>query len=164
VDFGLSLRSSSTNRKRFVWGKPVPDQQHRRFELPAQLVEESDHMRRFKIDVGMETKEQTNMISLGRDAQCGNGRDLLVASGSLMEDRCLAPRSPGSSHQRCHQKTALVGKSNSRFQPVGFFLTPGHSFCTQDRMAFSSRSMALRSGFWGENPKALRMRQVWEMW
>jgi hypothetical protein len=70
----------------------------------------------------------------------------------LWKDRRLSTRRPGSTHERCEKKPALVKKDDVGVQSLRFFLMRGQSTLTQRRIAASSRSRACRSGFCGVHP------------
>ena len=85
-----------------VSAQAVPDDDDGCIELAAQLDEEGDHELGIDIALSMKSKLQCHPIAGRHYAQCGDQRGLLVRAGALNQQRCLTPRVPAPSHQRCH--------------------------------------------------------------
>jgi hypothetical protein len=136
----------------------IPDEHDRRAQLTLQMLEEIHGALRVDVGIGLQPKVQRNSIASGQDAQRGDGRDLLVAASALPQHRGVSAHAPGAAHQWSHEHPGFVEENDRRFQARGVFFTRGQSCSIQVRMRSSSRSMARRVGFCGENPKPCSIR------
>lgn len=94
--------------------KTVPDDQERLvFELADQLTEEGCHLRGANVGPRMESKIAPQLVAPGGNAQGRDNRNLLMRPPTLIEQRGLAPRGPGSTDPRGHQKPRLVNKDQA---------------------------------------------------
>ena len=136
----------------------IPDEDDGSAQLPLQMLEEIH--RTLGIDVGVrtETKVQSDPVTGGRNAQRGNGGDLLIVLAALSKDGGLSSQTPGATHQRCHEHPGFVEEDEGRSQARGVFFTRGQSCSIQAWMRCSSRSRARRVGFCGEKPRPCSSR------
>ena len=111
-----------------------------------------------RFGIGVQGEVEPDPAAPRREAQSGDGGDLVVGARALEEQGRLADRGPGAPHHGRHEEAALVEKDQAGPQRAGFFLMRGHSVRSQRRMAGSSRSRARRSGFWGLQPRARNRR------
>lgn len=136
----------------------VPDKDDGRAQLALQLFEEPHGTGGIDIGVGVQAEVERHTIARGRNAQGGDGRYLAMRPSPLAQHGCLAERTPGPAHQRCHQQARFVDKDDTGVQACGVFFTRGQSCWIQAWMRASSRSMARRVGFCGEKPKPCNRR------
>lgn len=136
----------------------VPDQDHRHAQLVLQMLKEIHGVLGIDVCIRMQPKVQGDPIPAGRDAQCGDGRDFSVTASALSKHGGVSTQTPGATHQGRHQQARFVEKDDGGSQACGVFFTRGQSFSTQVRMRCSSRSIARRVGFCGENPKPCNRR------
>jgi len=80
----------------------------------------------------------------------GDARDRgdAIMPVAIMNDGCLTARSPGLSHRGDQEEARLVDEDDVGTQPRSFFFTRGQSLRFHRSIFSSSRSKALRSGFW----------------
>ena len=138
----------------------IPEEDSGGLQLPPKMAEKFDHGFRVDIGIGMETEVEMHTVAGGSYAQRGNGGNLFVTAGSLVQNRSDTAGRPTASDQRGHQQTRLVEKNEKRLQAVGFFLMRGHFSWTQRWISASSRSLARRSGFWGLHRSERRRRPI----
>jgi hypothetical protein len=136
----------------------IPDEHDGHAQLTLQVLEEVH--RSLGIDVGVraESKVQSDPVACRRDAQCGDGGDLLIVLAALPKYRGLSSHAPGAAHQGGHEHPGFVEENEGRSQARGVFFTRGQSCSIQALMRSSSRSSARRVGFWGEKPRPCRSR------
>lgn len=138
--------------------EPIEDHDQRCAHLALHVLQKFDHTLSIDVGIRMQTEVQRQSITRGNDAQRGDGGDFLVGAGTLAQDGRAASRVPGAAHQRRHQQTGFVEEDQRRSQACGVFFTLGQSCWTQLRMRSSSRSIARRVGFCGENPRPCKRR------
>lgn len=136
----------------------IPDEHHRCAQLMLQVLEEIHDPHGVDVGIGQKPEVQGDPIARGRDAQRGDGGDLLMATGALPEHRGVTAQTPGAPYQRGHQQARFVEKDQRRSQARSVFFTRGQSCSIQARMRSSSRSTARRVGFCGENPRPCSRR------
>ena len=141
--------------------EPIPDQDQRGTDLPAELTHEVDDLGCGDIGLGMEPEVQVDPIAAGGHAQGGDEGELLVSARALRQERSTAAGRPASSDKGGHPKAGFVQEDETGSQPGGFFFTRGHSCLTQRWISASSRSTARRCGFWGVQPRSRRRRPTW---
>jgi hypothetical protein len=136
----------------------VPDQHDGHFQLPLQMLKEI-HCE-FGVDVGgrVQAKVQSDPIACRRNAQRGDGADLLIVLAPLPKHRGVPAQTPGTAHQGSHEHAGFVEKNDGCIQPRGVFFTRGQSCSIQAWIRSSSRSRARRVGFCGEKPNPCRTR------
>ncbi len=138
--------------------EPVPNQDQRGTDLPAQLAQEVDDLGCGDIGLGMEPEVQVELIAAGGHAQGSDDGEPLVSAGALRQERSNTAGRPASSDKRGHQQAGFVEEYEAGSQAGGFFFTRGHSCLTQRWISASSRSTARRCGFWGLQPRSRRRR------
>ena len=136
----------------------IPDEYDGRVQLMLKMLEEIHGALGVDVGIRMESKVQRNSIPFGQDAYCGDGRNLLMRTATLVQHRCVPPQAPGTAHQWGHEHPGFVEENDGGSQARGVFFTRGQSCSIQARMRSSSRSTARRVGFWGENPKPCSRR------
>jgi len=135
---------------------PIPHDDERLLKLAHEATQEAQDPRGRDVGLGIHGKVKSYPLPVRRKGQCGNHRNLPMATPLVIEDGSLATRRPCPADQRGQQEAALVDKDDVGLQSAGFFLISGQSTRTQRRMAFSSRSRARRSGFCGLHPMECR--------
>ena len=78
----------------------------------------------------------------------------------FMEHWSLPARCPSADPRRAGAQPAFIDENDGSSLLAGFFFKAGQPTRCQRRMAFSSRSTALRSGLWQLNPLAPIKRQT----
>ena len=136
----------------------IPDQHDGCVQLMLKMLEEIQCALGIDVGIRMEPKVQRYPIPFGRDAYCGDGRNLLKRTAALAQYRCVPTQAPGTAHQGSHEHPGFVDKNDGGSQARGVFFTRGQSCSIQARMRSSSRSTARRVGFCGENPSPCRTR------
>lgn len=134
----------------------VPDDDERLLQLAHKSAQKAHDPVGRDVGLGIHGKVKSYPLPVRREGQCGDHRDLPMATSLVIEDGGLATRRPGPADQRGQQEAALIDKDDVGLQSAGFFLISGQSTRTQRRMAFSSRSRARRSGFCGLHPMECR--------
>jgi len=138
----------------------VPNENDGSADLILEMAEELADEIAGDIGVGMEPELEANATVLRGEAQGSDDGDLAVACGALPEDGSAAAGRPGPANEGGHQKAALVYKDDRGVQVRGFFLIRGHSSLIHRLISCSSRSIARRSGLWGDQPSKARSRQT----
>lgn len=101
--------------------RAVPQKYHRAAKVTQNVPEKLDHLRGPDILLRMESDQQTESPSLGRDTHGRDGRYLCPAAGG-QQDGGLAPTGPGADDIGNQQKTGLIQESQMGSKPSGFFL------------------------------------------
>lgn len=140
--------------------RTVPNDKKRPLKMTAKVFKKRDDGPSGDIRVGVDGKIKSHPSPDRRNRKRRNHGDFLVGAPPLIQERCLADRSPCAADKRSHENPALVDKDDMRFQFLSFFLTSGHRTLTQRRIPFSSRSIARRSGLWGLKPKECRSLEI----
>lgn len=133
-------------------GSPIPQNQYLARNMPQQVLQKKNHLRAFDA-AGVDLKVKTPQSQPADD-----GKALPVEG--FLQKRSLPARSPGASPAGARAQTTFVDEDDGLFPLAGFFFRAGHSTCFQWPMAFSSRSMARRSGRWQLKPLAPSNRQT----
>lgn len=134
----------------------IPDDKCMGFKLSVQLVEESPYTRGIEVTARKKAKVKPYTVSFWRDTQRRYCRNFLVRASSLRQDRCISFGSPSSTNDGGHKQTTFVYEDNKGFEPRCFFLMRGHSSFIQRLISFLSRSLAIRWGFCGVQPRECR--------
>jgi len=151
VDLGM-LAEPALDRLASVSEKAIPEDQHRPLDLETQRLEEAEEERSRDVRVRVERKVKSYPLIAWRQSERRDGRHFPMTAGLLIEQRGLAAWRPSPPNERRHHEAGLVDKDQVSVQIAGFFLSRGQSTLTQRRIASSSRSRAMRSGFWGLHP------------
>ena len=142
----------------FMSLEAVPDEHDWSAQLSLQLLEEDERALAVDVGIRVETKVKREAVPGGRNAQRGDGRDLPMRAGSLMQHRGIPERAPGAAHQGRQQQARFVDEDDAGPQARSVFFTRGQSCLIQAWMRCSSRSAARRVGFWGEKPNPCSRR------
>ena len=89
--------------------QPIPQQKPRRLQFLIEGLQKGNGPRGIDLLPGIQAKIQLHLVTLRRDTQSSNGRDLLVVATPLMEHRGLAAGSPSYG--------APAGLTENRFRP-----------------------------------------------
>lgn len=158
------LADKRLNLFRPVRQEPIPDNNSGSFNLAFQLTQKNPHIRSVEVGVRKETEIKFHPLFVRRYDQSRNGRNFLVGTRSLRQDRRIPSRRPASADQRSHQQTAFVYEDDGRFKSRGFFLMLGHSSFIQVLICSSLRSLACRLGFCGVQPSERKSLATWWAW
>lgn len=148
---GAGARKEVPDVGRAVRIGTIPDQCHRRPQMPSEVFTEGQHGRSIEVFLDEQLEIQADGAPLGADAEGGDHRDLSAVTADVPEDRRAAARPPRSSHHG-QQQPAFVAEDQPCAQAVGLFLMRGPSCLTQRRIPSSSRSQARRTGRCGVQP------------
>lgn len=118
----------------------------------GQIFKEANDTAGGDVNVRVQGKIKSYALAFWRKSQGRDHGNLFMGAGFLIKKWGVSLRRPGSPNQRRHEQPTLVEKDQMGSELQGFFLMAGHSILTHRRIAFSSRSMARRSGFWGLKP------------
>lgn len=120
--------------------------------MPLEMTKKRNDLRAFDaacVDLKIEPPQ----------GQSTNDGKTLPVEG-LLEHGRLPAWSPGAHPGWTRAQSAFVNKDDGPLLAAGLFFKAGHSTRCQRRMAFSSRSTALRSGRWQLKPLAPSKRQT----
>ena len=118
--------------------------------LSQQLTEERRHF--FSMDIVLiKLAVQCTMGAFRTDGNTGDSRDPVMTI-PMKHNRCLSHRTPGLVDRRDQEEARFVDKDEMGCQPCGVFFTRGQTDRFPSATAASSRSTALRSGFWWLQP------------
>lgn len=131
----------------------IPNQHKGRVQLMLKMLEEVHGALGVDVGIRVQPKVQRETIPFRQDADCSDGRDLLMRATALAQQRGLSPQTPRAADQGCHEHPGFIEENDGGSQARSVFFTRGQSCSIQARMRSSSRSTARRVGFWGENPK-----------
>ena len=137
----------------------VPDHNNETTQMLEQLTQEIGNCDVVKIGIGQAMEIKTDTPTPGADRKGRNDRHLIPFLMMLM-NRCLPARSPGASNGGNQEQTAFVDEGDVGTQVFGVFFTFGQTSCFQCSIRSSSRSSALRSGFWQLNPMPCKSRPI----
>ena len=140
----------------------VPDDDDATAQVAQEMSEELADLRMGDV-VPIKTEIESEALSARTDRYPGDCRDSIVPL-PMFVDGSLTARTPCPSHGRYQQEPRFVREDDMGAQSRGVFFTRGHSSRFQRRIASSSRSMALRSGFWQLQPRACNRRPIWLRW
>lgn len=141
--------------------EPIPHEDDGTLDLAPEIAHELGEPFAVDVAIGPDREVKSNPTPLRRYRQRADDRGFFSVAAWLWKDRRLPTRRPGSAHERCEKKPALVEKDDVGVQPLRFFLMRGQSTLTQRRIAASSRSRAWRSGFCGLHPNDRSSRPRW---
>ena len=100
------------------------------------------------LDVLRVTPEvQADAPTLGRNGDARDHGDAIMPV-AMMNDGRLTARSPGLPYRGDQEEARLIDKDDVGTQPRSVFFTRGQFLRFHRSIFSSSRSMALRSGFW----------------
>mgnify|MGYP001592510358 CR=1 FL=1 len=115
--------------------------------LEQQMAKEEGDF--FPLDVVLiELTVKRAVKGLGTDGDTGDGGDSVMTI-VIGQDGGLPHRPPGSTDGRNQEEAGFIDKHDVGRESRRVFFTAGHTSRFHASMAFSSRSMARPSGFWG---------------
>ena len=134
-------------RLAFVGTGVIQQHNHGTVEMPKQVAEEQTHFFLPNIVIE-EVVVEVQPLPFRADRDAGDHGNF-VAPIDMPMNRCLPYRSPGLGNIGNEEKSRLVGKHYDYVgaQPSGFFLMRGHCRRFHCSTAWSSHSIARRSGF-----------------
>ena len=117
-----------------VGPKSIPDHQQAAGNMAQEMSEKENDL--WTSDrAGKKTKIE---IPPGHSRNGGEG----LPTEMILENRCLAPGSPGSTTVRSFAQPAFVDEDDRAVLTAGFFLMAGHRYFFHRAIASSSRSIA----------------------
>lgn len=135
-----------------MWGQSIPDEDESSVVLISlfHIIQYAKDC--FGIDAATlhpgQVSRPSKMLVPGNHAEkC----ETLPSSGRY-GNRCNSLPAPSRAHRWFVGHAGFIEKAKCRLVFQAPFLTAGHVVLIQVVIAFSSRSRALRSGFWQENP------------
>lgn len=131
----------------------IPDDKDLTANVTQQVAEKGDHLLLANGLVGMKVQQPAQASATRRNSNAADERNVTVMACSGADDRSLAARRPSATHKRCQENACFVDENEGAAAASGLFLRRGQSRSIQVRMAFSSRSRAVRSGRCTEKPK-----------
>lgn len=90
----------------------IPDQHDGCVQLMLKVLEEIHCALGVDVGIRMEPKVQRYSIPFGRDAYCGDGRNLLKRTAALAQYRCVPTQAPGTAHQGSHEHPGFVERAS----------------------------------------------------
>lgn len=96
------------DERALVSREAVPDEHDGGAQLPLKMFEEVHGARGIDVGVRVQSKVQRESITCGRDAQRGDGGDLLIGTTALPQQRRVAAQTPGAAYQRRHEHAGFV--------------------------------------------------------
>lgn len=131
----------------------IPENHDFAREMPLEMAQERDDLRALDAPgVDLEIKAP--------QGQAADDRKAFPVEGLLQEGR-LPARGPGAGARGPGAQPAFVNEDNGPAFFAGLFFKAGQTVRFHCAMAFSSRSMARRSGRWQLKPLAPSKRQTW---
>ena len=130
----------------FVNARVVPDHDDSPAEMAQQVAEKIAHLvvpdvLRVALEV------QADALAASRDGDSRDHRDAIMPV-AMMNDGRRSARSPCLSHRGDQEEARLVDEDDVGTQPRSVFFTRGQFLRFHRSIFSSSRSRALRSGFW----------------
>src|SRR3990172_4467552 len=141
----------------------VPDYDDEAAQMVEQMAQKIGHLDVIEVGFRQTTEVETEMAAFRADRQSGDEGDLL-SPHPVAVDRRLSAGSPGAPHGWNQQEATLVDEDEMGAQVLRPLFILGHSSRFQRSISSSSRSSALRSGFWQLNPRPCRSRPMWSRW
>lgn len=146
----------------FVRSAVVPNDHHMPAQVTQQVEKESTSLLLLNVLL-MELKVQAEALALGAESEGRDSRDTGVIV-PVPGDRCFTPGGPCPANARYQEEPRFVDEGDVGAQPRGVFFMRGHSFSFQFSIASSSRSTALRSGFWEVQSMECNNLPTWSLW
>ena len=132
--------------------RTIPKDQNFAGDMSLQVPEELN-------DLGAFDTALMNLKIKPPQRQPSNDRKTFPVEG-LVQHRCMSARRPSADTGRACAQPAFIDEDDGSPLLAGLFFKAGHSTRCQRRMAFSSRSIARRSGRWQLKPLAPIKRQT----
>ena len=110
-----------------------------------------------------------NRMSINRQKQLALGRDRpderkMLMGQKFLQDRCLAAGCIRTHDHRQHVYSRFIYKDDGSSFFDRLFFNSGQRTSFQCWISASLRCLARRIGFWGVQPRSLRMRLTWAGW
>ena len=99
----------------------IPQQHNVTSQMPGQSLQEASDLKGADIFIGMETNIERQMLSFGRNRDCGDGRDFRPVARHA-HDRRLPSGRPGFSDIGNQKEAAFVEKDKRCAKPLSVFL------------------------------------------
>lgn len=129
----------------------VEEDEDRAAKMTKQVAQEGHDVGGAEVLVQLTVEVEPAAPPPGAEGEGGQNRDTVVLLPVPQQGR-VAARRPGAPYARGQLESRLVQEDEVGAQPPGVFFTRGQSRFFQRSMAASSRSNALRSGFWALQP------------
>lgn len=129
----------------------IPEHDEGAAKVAEQLAHERADVGRLEVVARMAPEVESAVVAARAERDGREDRDPVVPLPVAQRGR-VALRCPGAAHRRRQEEAALVEEDEVGAQPCGVFFTRGQSWAFHRAMASSSRSSALRSGFWELQP------------
>lgn len=130
----------------------IPDDQYFPGKVTLEMTQKFDDLETFDAaSVDLEIKPP--------QCQAANDRKTFPVEG-LVQHRGLPAWRPSACPRGTGAQPAFIDKDDGSLFLLGLFFKAGQPVCCQQRIAFSSRSTARRSGRWQLNPLAPSKRQT----
>lgn len=146
----------------FVAPTIIPDDDYEATQVLHKMPKKPGHFNVDEVGVSQTAEIQAYAVSLWADRKRRDDRYFL-SFVMVMVDRGLTAKAPGATHRGDQKEAALVDEDNMGAQVFGVFFILGQSCCLHRLIRLSSRSNALRSGFWQLKPMPWRMRPTWSL-
>ena len=132
-------------RLAFMGTRVISQHHHGTLEMPKQVAEEQTHFFLPNIVIE-EIVVEVQSLPFRADREAGDHGNF-VSPINMTMNRSLPDRSPGLGDMGKEEKSGLVGKHYVGAQPSGFFFIRGRCRRFHCSTAWSSHSIARRSGF-----------------
>ena len=144
-------REQSADKRAAVDVRAVEEHEDGAAKMTKQVTQEGHDVGRAEVLVQLAVEVEPAATPAGAEGEGGKDRDTVVLLPVPQQGR-VAPRCPGAPYARRQLESRLVQEDEVGAQPCSVFFTRGQSRFFQRSMAASSRSNALRSGFWALQP------------
>jgi hypothetical protein len=135
--------------------EPVSDDRQFARKMPAQMAQETHHLRCLD-----GTGKELEIEVPNRDP--GDGREAFPVE-RILQHRSLPTRGPSPYPVRALTQAALIHEHYGAALLTGFFFIAGHRTCFQRWIAGSFLWVARPVGRWQLHPKERRIRQTWPL-
>lgn len=120
MDSRISFKES-LGKFGFVERAAVPEKEERTSDLAAEVPEKLSDLLAPNVSVGIKASIEAETLSLGRDRDGGDGRDLCPLSGDN-ERWGFSSNRPGPANVGDKRESAFVEEDDAGFKPFGLFL------------------------------------------
>ena len=134
------------DRRAFVHGAVVPDQDDATAEMAEQVADERGHVGRSEVSVGCSLEVEARLAGHWRQGEAGDDRDFAAMARRDWQRRCLPPGREGATNQRVEQQPRLINQYDVSLIGAPFFRIRGQSLRTQASMRAWSRSLGIGWG------------------
>ena len=119
----------------FVERAAVPEKEERPSDLTTEVPEKLSDLLAPNVSVGIKAGVEAETLSLGRDRDGGDGRDLCPLSGNN-KGWGFSSNRPGFANVGNKRESAFVEEDNTGFKPFGLFLYGARCNASSDRWLF----------------------------